>query len=334
MRPSLFERLQAVCAEHPQRVIFAEGGQESVIRAARVLQDKHWALPELVGGPYEIRDMADNIRLPSRGLKISNPGNGALREALLKQIRYKLAYKDLDRATLENLLADPIVQSVVRVRNGTADMACAGNKSGIVPTVRIYLQHAGLKAGFTRAAAGYFLLGPDEEDIMAFADCSINVNPTAAQLAEIALHTAQCFQLLSGREARVAFLSFSTKGSARHEKAEKMARAVEMARKMDGQLICEGEIQLDAAIDKIVAQKKAPHSRLNGKANVFIFPSLNAANIAEKIVSHIAGYRSIGPVLQGFNAALHYTPGHLQTARIIDQVLLGAFFKISEAQDN
>jgi len=330
MHNRLFDRIQAVCAAQPQKVLFVEGAQVSIIRAARVLQDKGWTLPELIGGPYEIRDMAATLNLPTRGLKITNPRNGHMREALLKDIRSKLGYKDLSRPQLEGLLIDALVQSVLRVKQGAADMAFGGNLSGIQSVVRAYLKHSGTHDGFERASSAYFLFSQTDERVFAFADCSINVEPSAVQLADIARHTARRYTHLTNETARVAFLSFSSKGSAQHEQTEKMAQATEIVKKTCPNLICDGELQFDAAIDPIVAKKKAPKSSLNGKANVFIFPSLNAANIAEKIVSHLAGYRSIGPVFQGFNDALHYIPGHALTGAVIDLVILAAYFKIVE----
>ena len=331
MQNVFFERIRGVCAAHPPKILFAEAGQDAVIRAARVLQDKGWAQPELIGGPYEIRDMAGAINLPTRGLRISNPGNGAMRESLLRDIRFKLAYKDMSRQRLETMLGDPLFQSLLRVRQGAADMVFSGNLTGIGNALRCYLKHGIIRQDFLRASAAYFLFSPVDERVFAFADCSVNVTPGAEQMADMARHTARRFTLISGQEARIAFLSFSTKGSASHKNAQKAARAAAILQKSAPNLICDGEIQLDAAIDLTVAQKKAPKSRLNGKANVFIFPSLNAANIAEKIVRHLAGFRSVGPVFQGFTDALHYIPGHASSAEIIDLVLLAAYFKMKEA---
>jgi len=331
MQERFFERIRGVCAARPQRLLFAEAGHEAIIRAARVLQDKGWAQPELIGGPYEIRDMAGAINLPTRGMHIRNPGNGTMRESLLRDIRSKLDYKDMSRQGLETMLGDPLLQSLIRVRQGGADMVFGGNLSGIGNTLRTYINHGKIKQNFLRASAAYFLFSPVDDRVFAFADCSINVQPSAEQMADMAQHTARRFKLISGQAARIAFLSFSTKGSAGHKTAQKAARATAILQKSAPNLICDGEIQLDAAIDLVVAQKKAPKSSLNGKANVFIFPSLNAANIAEKIVHHVAGFRSVGPVFQGFTDALHYVPGHARPAEIIDLVLLASYFKIKEA---
>jgi len=190
------------------------------------------------------------------------------------------------------------------------------------------LAHNSIAEGYARAASFYLMFAPDARTIYSFADCSLNVNPNPAQLAEIAINTAATFEGITGRQARVAFLSFSTHGSAKQDSAEKVQEAVAIAQKQAPHLQLDGALQFDAAIDTAVAQKKAPNGSLNGKANVFIFPSLNSANIGQKIAEHMGGFVSIGPILQGFTYPVHHLAKSCTVEGIINSVVLASYMKI------
>jgi len=159
---------------------------------------------------------------------------------------------------------------------------------------------------------------------------SINIEPSAKTLAEIAIKTAEVYKQITNTEPKVALLSFSTKGSAKHAKVERIINAVGIVKSLNPELLCDGELQFDAAFDPIVAQKKAPNGVLNSSANVFIFPTLNSANIAQKIVEQIAKFHLAGPMIQGLEHHLHGLPINCTAESIVNSVVLASYLKLKK----
>jgi phosphotransacetylase len=327
---SYLEKLKVICRENPQRVIFAEANDEHVIKAARILTDQELAKPILFGGAYQVRDLATKINVRTRGLKIINPSHQRETEPYLNRISSQNSTKKLSRFEAGQIAKDPVIQSIFRLKSRHGDIAFAGNRSNTSKVLSAGLKWSGVHSGYNRMSSFYLLISKDNKDIFSFSDCSVNISPNAVQLAEIALKTATNFQRITGRQARVAFLSFSTKGSAIHKKVELVQQAVNIFRKKRSGIICDGELQFDAAVDQIVAQKKAPNGSLNGNANVFIFSSLNSANIGQKIAVQMGGYAAIGPMIQGLNDSLHILSKSSTTEEIINSVLLASVMKIKK----
>jgi len=321
----LIEKFKNICRSNPRTVLFAEANDQRIIQAARYLKDSQLAHPILIGGKFEVREIADDLNISTRGLEIINHNHQKDVQPFLEQLLHQGRFREYSRDELEIYLKDVLIYTLTRLYFNKADFAVAGNLSSMEKVARAALAAIGVCPKFKRASAYYLLFSTDQKKIYLFTDCSINVNPSAENLAEIAVKCAEKYIRIIGLVPRVAFLSFSTKGSANHQGIEKVTHAVEIAKKINPSLICDGEIQFDSAVDPFVAKKKGAYNSLNGKANVFIFPSLNSANIAQKIAEHIGGFISIGPMIQGLVKDVHHLPKSCTVENVINSVLLGSY---------
>ena len=251
------------CLKNPQRVIFSDGADERILQAARFLKDSSIAEPLILGGAYEIRDLADSLNISTRGLKIINPQNAGSYQPLLNMLLKE--NQKSQRIRLEQEIKEPLPFAIQKQKINQADIVFSGNLGTMKKVSKAVLKFAGIKPGYKRLSSFYLMFVPVSNRPVAFADCSINVSPTDTQLAEIAIKTAENFEKITGRQARVALLSFSTKGSASHPRAELVKGTLQLIKQLKPNLLVDGELQFDAAIDEKVAQKKAPGGSLKLK---------------------------------------------------------------------
>ena len=202
---------------------------------------------------------------------------------------------------IEAYLECPLNLSVFALDNNDVDCVIAGAKYKTSEVIRSSIRIVGLKKTTKWVSSVFLMLSPDNKFFFTFTDCGVIPDPSSLQLCSIAYEASKIHELLSGEKSKIAFLSFSTKGSAEHYKVKKVQDAVKLFNKKYPNINCEGEMQFDAAVNNSVANKKIENSRLNGDANVFVFPDLDSANISYKITQYLAGYQALGPILVGLN---------------------------------
>ena len=319
----LLDRCRRQAQNQPKRVVFPDAKDARVIEAAHYLQHHGLAQPIILANPFALRHFALAAGLPLDGLQIIDPATSQdwLAE-FHQQLTQRLGDKTPDDA--EEKLRDPLWFAAAMVKARRADVCIAGNISSTAAVLRAGLKVIGLQPGVKTLSSLFLMLPPEGERILGFADCSVVPQPTAAQLADIAISSAQSWQAITGQPARVAMLSFSTNGSARHPCVATVQQATEIVRERAPELCVDGELQFDAAFVPQVAAQKAPESVLEGQANVLVFPSLEAGNIGYKIAQRLGGFRAIGPMIQGLDAPLHDLSRGCSTREIIELVLIAS----------
>jgi phosphate acetyltransferase len=306
----LIEDLIARAKANRQRIVLPEGTEKRTLCAADRLVADGTADIILLGNADEILSLADSYLLNNiAGTTIIDPKNHEKKQAyadLLFQLRRS---KGMTPEKARQLAEDPLYLACLMIKAGDADGEIAGALNTTGNVLRPALQIIKTVAGVTTVSGAFVMILKDracgENGILVFADCAVSPNPSAQELAQIAISTAHTARALVGVEPRVAMLSFSTKGSACHEMADKVIEATRLAKALSPDLQIDGELQADAALVASVADRKAPGSPVAGRANVLVFPTLEAGNIGYKLVQRLAGAEAIGPVLQGMAAPVN-----------------------------
>lgn len=301
----LVDQIKEKARAKVQTVVLPEGYDERMIQAAGLIVGDHLAKVVLLGEPATLLAKAKELRVSLDGVELLDPKASPLLDAYVDELVELRKKKSLTRDEARELLtqADNLYFASMMVRRNDAGGAVAGAANTTGDVLRAAFQCIGTAPGIKTVSSVFLMVtkNPEfgENGVLCFADCAVNPNPDAQALAEIAVATAQSCKSFLGVEARVAMLSFSTKGSACHEDADKVLKALAIARSIDSTLQIDGEMQADAALVAKVGQKKAPGSTVAGMANTLIFPDLDAGNIGYKLVERLAGAEAVGPIIQG-----------------------------------
>jgi len=320
----LLNRCRQLCLKKPRTVLLPDAMDVRAIQTARFLQDHNLAKPILVGSPVRIREFAAANKINTSGIKVRKPEHDPKFEHLVRAFYDKRKAKGLSRTEARELLKKPLWYAAMVLQLGQADLCVAGNESATAEVLKAGIQVVGLEQDIQTVSGFFMMIAPDDKQTLSFSDCAVVPRPTEAQLADIAISTSRNFEKLTGQEARTAMLSFSTAGSAEHALTEKIRTALIIVQQKQPGMLVDGEVQFDAAVVPEVGRKKMPASRLQGQANVFIFPSLNAGNIGYKIAERLAGYRAIGPFIQGLARPFHDLSRGCSTEDIVNTVIVGS----------
>jgi phosphate acetyltransferase len=325
----LLEQIRMNAIRHNKRIVLPEGTEERTLKAADAIIAESIARITLLGDPKEIMAMAASFGLKNIDrATIINPVSHPMKDKYIDLMVELRKNKGLTRDEASKLIEDPLYLGVMMIKNGDVDGEVAGARNTTGDVLRPAFQIVKTAPGISVVSGAFIMILKDREfgadGVIVFADGAVHPDPTDKELAEIAVCTARTTKTLLGVEPKVALLSFSTMGSARHEMVDKVVSATRMAKEMAPEFMFEGELQADAALIEAIGQKKAPGSKIAGKANVLIFPNLECGNIAYKLVERLAHAQAIGPVLQGMAAPINDLSRGCSVSDIINVVAIAA----------
>jgi malate dehydrogenase (oxaloacetate-decarboxylating)(NADP+) len=310
-------------AQHaePRRIVFPDGEEATVVRAARMIADQHIARPVLIGSAAAIEARLESVGFDRDAVEVIDPLHADRLDDYADMLYRWRRRKGMTPARARALVRDPSIFGLLMVSRGDADGFVGGMYKAYPDTIRPAIQIVGLRDGVSRVSAVNLLVLKDR--LLFCADTMVNVEPTAAELAEIAIlaaDTARFFDV----EPRVALLSFSNFGSARHPSAERVAAATRLACDRRPDLVIDGELNVETALVEEIAREHFPHSRIQGDANVLVFPDLAAGNIGYKIAHRLAKADMVGPILMGMRRPVNVLPPGVTAADIVNVTAITA----------
>ncbi|WP_027307434.1 phosphate acetyltransferase [Caloramator sp. ALD01] len=306
---SIMQTIWEKARQDKKRIVLPEGNEKRTVKAAEIIKREGLAEVVLIGKREEIEATAKEVGANIEGVEIIDPVLSEKFDTYAEQFYELRKSKGVTIEQAREIIKDEIYFGTMMVKMKDADGLVSGAIHSTGDLLRPALQIIKTAPGMSIVSSCFVMEIPNkqygEDGLMLFADCAVNPNPTAEELASIAIATANTGKVLCGIEPRIAMLSFSTKGSAKHELVDKVVKATEIAKEKAPHLMIDGELQLDAAIVPKVAELKAPNSTVAGKANVLVFPDLQAGNIGYKLVQRLANAEAIGPICQGFAAPVN-----------------------------
>ncbi|MGL5149988.1 MAG: phosphate acetyltransferase [Clostridium sp.] len=324
----LMNKIWEAAKADKKKIVLPEGDEQRTIIASAKIAEIGLALPILVGNEEDILNRAKELNVDLKGVEIINPEKSAHLEECVTAFYELRKSKGMTMEKAEKIVKDPLYFGTMMVKLDHADGMVAGAVHTTGDLLRPGLQIIKTAPGVSVVSSFFIMMVPGskygEEGMLLFSDCAVNPNPNSEQLAAIAIATADTARHLCKVEPKVAMLSFSTMGSADHELVDKVRVATERAKELRPDLLIDGEMQLDAAIVKKVAEQKAPNSKVAGNANVLVFPDLQAGNIGYKLVQRFANAEAIGPVCQGFAKPINDLSRGCSSEDIVNVVALTA----------
>ena len=285
------------------RIVLPEGSEERTVQAAKKLLSEGICTPVLLGNADEIRKVCNKFNARPDKIEVVDPNSDSMFDYYADDYYRLRKEKGMTPSEAEKAMKNTLYFGAMMVRHGRVDGSVAGALSTTGDVLRAAIQIIGLAKGINVVSSCFLMVLPEfqgeRDKVIVFGDCAVLPDPDPDQLASVAISSADTMRKLVGQEPRVAMLSFSTKGSAKHDRIDKVLKALEIIKQKAPDLAVDGELQLDAAVVPSVAKRKAPDSKVAGNANVLIFPDLDSGNIGYKLTQRFAGAEAIGPIIQG-----------------------------------
>ncbi|MFP4620131.1 MAG: phosphate acetyltransferase [Bacteroidales bacterium] len=332
---NLLEDVKESAKQLNKRIILPESIEERTLKAADHILKEGLAQIILLGSPDEIKRVASDYDLKNiKNATIIDPRNNEKKHIYIDLLVKAREHKGMTKEEAAEHVENPLCLTPLIIKNGDADGAVAGAENATRNVLRPAFQILKTRPGINIVSGAFFMTLKDksfgDNGLLVFADCAVNPYPTEEQLAEIAISTADTTKRIADIEPRIAMLSFSTYGSSQHELAERVTNATDIAREKRPDLKIDGELQADAALVEEIGKRKAKGSKIAGKANILIFPSLEAGNIGYKLVQRLAKATATGPVLQGLAAPINDLSRGSSIQDIVDMVAITSNMAMNE----